>query len=718
MRTRPIRWPLVGLFVFIPAACLLVTVSAYLILQRWGRGTPRPDYAARSADVAATSAEVAATSVEVVAVHPDVSAKEVERKVIIPLEVTFAGTPGLKSVRGKSQFGLAYLRLEFESRMDYSQARQEVLNRLPGIDKALPTGVIPIISPVLAEHELLRYILRGPKDAQGKDIYTAADLRALQDWVLEREFRRVPRVIDVAGAGGAVPRYEVHLDPDRLRRYGITLRQVQTAIGGGVALNARGLDLFGGETAPVQYVLGLKDPHEAAARLRAGEQHRLREIRSLVIPTVNAEPVRLEDVVEGGRLAPGEEVGRKGVVIGLQPGQGRISLSRPGEADEDDLVLGVVFLRPGEDRQAALDDMKAKAQEINDTPGFLLPGVRLEPLWDRAGGGERDVLVFLAAFPANVSAPVVAETMGKARAVLLHYPEVRAVLSEVGPDNSGSDRVGVESVRLLALLHPERDQPRSRRELRDDVQAELSRSLAGIDWDFLPDGMDDFQSAFDAAPGGGLLKIFGPDLDELERLAGKAQAELRKLEGVSDVRVRHILGKSHLEFSVDADKCARWGVSVADVNNLLTLAVGGQRVTRMIEGRKTFDLTLLWPEPRRRNVESILDIPVDAIDNMPAPGEAPPIAALSPRLRLRDLVPPQRADGRPNPQGASVRPGITAIWREQGRRMIAVRFRIRNRKEADVAAEAERTLAPLFSAPYRAEWSVRAVMPRGGALQP
>jgi Cu/Ag efflux pump CusA len=675
--------------------------------------------------------------VDVVAAYPGASAEEVERQVIIPLEVTFAGTPGLKSVRSKSLFGLASLRLEFESRMAYSQARQEVINRLTVIDQPLQPGVSPTLSPASAGHEILRYALCGPRDARGKDIYTPADLRALQDWVVERESRRVPRVVDATSAGGAVPRYEVHVDPDRLRRYGITVRQVQTALAesnrnvggdvvrqGDVALTVRAVGLFGGGEDPVQSVLGLKDPREAAARLRAEEQRRLREIRALVIATISAVPVRLEDVVEGGRLAPGEEVGRKGVVIGRQPGQDRAGLARPGEPDEDDLVLGVVFLRSGEDREAALDGVKAKVQEINDTPGRLLPGVRLEPLWYRVGGAEEDLLILQAGFPANVSAQGAAEKMRQARAILLHYPEVRAVLSEVDPDEIGSDPTGAEGGRVLALLHPAKDPPRSRQELRDDVHAELSRALVGIDWDVLPDGVDDFQAAFEATPGAGLLKIFGPDLAELERLAGKAQVELQKLEGVSGVHVRHILAKSHLEFSVDADKCARWGVSVADVNNVIALAVGGQRATQMIEGEKSFDLTLLWPEPQRRDAESILDIPLDVIDNRPAPGEAPGVApapslaARPPRLRLRDLVSPRGADGHPDPQGAFVRPGITAIWREQGRRLIAVRFGIRHRKGADIVAEAERTLAPLFPAPYRAAWSVGVVLPYSGPLKP
>lgn len=75
---------------------------------------------------------------------------------------------------------------------------------------------------------------------------------------------------------------------------------------------------------------------------------------------------------------------------------------------------------------------------------------------------------------------------------------------------------------------------------------------------------------------------------------------------------------------------------------------------------------------------------------------------------------PRGVDGCPDLQGAFVRPGITAIWREQGRRLIAVSFRIRNRKEADVVADAERALASLFSAPYRAEWSVGVITPRSG----
>src|SRR5437868_3981995 len=166
--------------------------------------------------------------IEVVAQFPGASAEEVERQVTIPLEVTLAGMPGLKSTRSKSLFGLAHLRNQFEYGVDYDKARQEVINRLQ-FTQQLPPGVTPQISPDAPTGETHRHTLDSPKDALGRDIYTLSDLKALQDWVLEREFRRVPRIADVTGAGGAVKRYEIHPDPNLLKRYGITLKQLQDA---------------------------------------------------------------------------------------------------------------------------------------------------------------------------------------------------------------------------------------------------------------------------------------------------------------------------------------------------------------------------------------------------------------------------------------------------------------------------------------------------------
>ena len=109
-------------------------------------------------------------------------------------------------------------------------ARQEVINRMATISQPLPAGVTPGISPESPTGEIFRYILKVPKDQAGSEIYTLNDIKALQDWVLEREFRTVPRIVDLTSFGGTVRRYEVQPDPDRLRRYGITLPQLQNAL--------------------------------------------------------------------------------------------------------------------------------------------------------------------------------------------------------------------------------------------------------------------------------------------------------------------------------------------------------------------------------------------------------------------------------------------------------------------------------------------------------
>ncbi len=267
--------------------------------------------------------------VEVIALFPGASALEVERQVTIPLEVTFSGMPGLKKINSKSLYGLSDLKMTWNyGGYTYQSARQEVINRLATISQPLPSNVTPAISPQSPTGEIYRYVIKVPKDAAGKDLYTTNDIKAMEDWVLEREFRQVPRIVDASSFGGTVRRYEVQPDPDRLRRYGITLNQLQTTLAnsnatvggdyvdqGQTAITVRSVGLFGGGVDPVNKVLGVKSPAVAAAQLRAEEVRRVREIRSLVITTVNNRPIRVEDVVEGGRLAEGQLAGEQGVVV-------------------------------------------------------------------------------------------------------------------------------------------------------------------------------------------------------------------------------------------------------------------------------------------------------------------------------------------------------------------------------------------------------------------
>src|SRR6516164_5640820 len=425
--------------------------------------------------------------VEVVAQFPGASAEEVERQVTIPLEVTFAGMPGIKTIRSQSLFGLSDIKMNWHygSQYTYESCRQEVINRLATISQPLPNGVTPGISPESPTGEIYRYILKVPKGRDGREIYTLNDIKALQDWVLEREFRTVQRIVDVVSFGGTVRRYEVQPDPDRLRRYGVTLPQLQAALTnsnatvvgdyvnqGQVAMTVRSVGLFGGGLDPVYLVLGyLNEEMEAslgqfdlpddqkqqiraalarqkvpppyperwglptlltfldrlsgrkvdlrlsreqrdqvesidqrvslrASRiLRAEERRRIRDIRGLVIASVNNQPIRVEDVVEGGRASLGQMPGYQGVLVGNRtrlgrigywkadrerPSGSRLSLANVGH-DEDDKVECIVLMRKNEETLPALKDVKKKVEELNDpASGRMLPGVEIEPYYDRS----------------------------------------------------------------------------------------------------------------------------------------------------------------------------------------------------------------------------------------------------------------------------------------------------------------------------------------------
>jgi len=250
--------------------------------------------------------------IEVVAQDPGASAEEVERQVTIPLEVALAGMPGLETTRSKSLFGLSHIRNQFDYSRDYDQARQDVINRLAMVN--LPAGVTPQISPASPIGEILRFTIYNPRDASGRPIYELRDLKSIQDYVVQRELLRVPRIAGVTGFGGEVKRFEVQPDPQLLQRNGVSLAQLQAVLGNANAngsgenltqgqqrnIVVRSLGLIGQGQDPYIPTLACRDPAKAAAHLRIEEARRCREIRQIVIATVDNVAVRVDNVVEGG----------------------------------------------------------------------------------------------------------------------------------------------------------------------------------------------------------------------------------------------------------------------------------------------------------------------------------------------------------------------------------------------------------------------------------
>lgn len=939
--------------------------------------------------------------IEVIAQYPGASAEEVERQVTVPLEVALAGMPNLKYTRSKSLFGLSHIRNQFEYGEDYHRAKIEVLNRLRLAE--LPAGVTPQLSPTSPIGEIYRYTLTNPLDDQGRGIYTLEDLKAVQDWTLEREFRRVPRIADSVSFGGQVKRYEVQPDPDRLRQYNISLDQLEKAIAesnsnvggdymvqGESAQAVRGLGLIGGGRDPTLAVLQLTNPFDARDLLRAEDRARLRDIRRIVLATTNNVPIRVDEVVDGGRLEHDEDPGERGVVVGHHTRFGKVSVAYPrldaarheildpqGRRIWDvseDIVQGIVLLRKGEKSLPALADVKAKVEELNASAGRLLPGVKIKVFNDRTelitrttetvrenlfvgltlvvvillmflsdlrsalivavniplsllfafsilhfrgqsanllslgavdfgiivdssiimveciyrfimsgdhpelplkqkiiaasnqierslffatlimvfallplftmqgpegqifgpmaetyafslGGAlllsltlspvlcriffhnvkpKRDNFVvrglkavylwqlrvmlryrwwsvagfvamvlatvmalpylgreFMPAleegnlylrgtFPVKISLEEVDARTRVARGLLQEYGEMRAVLCQIGRPDDGTDPTGFYNAEFFAPLKPREEWPRTaiqtgwrrwlhgprrartKDELINELDQKLSRLVPGVDWSFSQAIRDNVMETLSGVKGENSVKIIGPDLAELQRIAEQVKSTLVKVPGVANVGIFSIQGQTNLEFPVDREKCARWNVSVADVQDVIQTAVGGKSFTEMVEGEKTFDITLRWPERLRYNEDMILDIPVEVSRNELTVGDpGDPSAGVSPigtsvtmpsltgsryyargsesagvpRRRLRDLVRPLDELGRPDPSGTFTRPGASTIYREQGNRLIAVSFSVRGRDLAGAVAEAQRKSEHLFKAPYRSEWS-------------
>ncbi len=210
--------------------------------------------------------------VEVITQTQGLSAEEMERNVTIPIEVGMAGIPHLTAIRAISLFGLSDIKIQFSYDLTNEGAKQQVINRLSQLPP-LAGGAQPTLSPTSPVGEIYRYKISAPPG------YSVMDLKTLQDWVLQRRFKRIPGVIDVTGWGGKLRTYDVVIDNDRLAAQGVSVGQVLAALGksdgnvGGQTIN------FGAQAAIVRGV-GLIQSVSA--------------IQNVLVGTANGQPILLK----------------------------------------------------------------------------------------------------------------------------------------------------------------------------------------------------------------------------------------------------------------------------------------------------------------------------------------------------------------------------------------------------------------------------------------
>src|SRR5208282_5985342 len=165
--------------------------------------------------------DVANNYVQIITQWPGRAAEEVEQQVTIPIEIVMNGIPHLEHLRSTSLFGLSSLMLIFDDQSTNDWNRQKVLERLT--QSTLPNGLQPQIgsdySPV---GQIYWYTLHSSNPK-----YDLMELKSLEDWVLEKQFKSVPNVVDVVSFGGVTREYQVRIDPERLVSYGLTIGQVE-----------------------------------------------------------------------------------------------------------------------------------------------------------------------------------------------------------------------------------------------------------------------------------------------------------------------------------------------------------------------------------------------------------------------------------------------------------------------------------------------------------
>jgi len=225
--------------------------------------------------------DVQDVQVVVISQRPGQAPEEVERSISLPIERALAGTPGVNDIRSVSITGLSVVTLIFNDGTDDYFARSQVLEKLRDAD--LPDGVVPSLAPLsTAVGEVYRYVLDKPKDMP---LYEA---RAIQDFVVRPALRMVPGVADVTSFGGSIKQYQILIRPDLLKRYGVTVADIQSAVGNANSNVGGGVIPRGDEVVVVRGIglyQGIDDVGNTVVKAQNGNTVRVRDLGDVKIGT-------------------------------------------------------------------------------------------------------------------------------------------------------------------------------------------------------------------------------------------------------------------------------------------------------------------------------------------------------------------------------------------------------------------------------------------------
>ncbi len=300
--------------------------------------------------------DVADNYVEIVTQWPGISAEQMEQQITIPLEIVMNGMPHVTHLRSFSLFGLSDIKVIFDDDELNAWDRERTLERVAQVSfppAAVAAGVSAQIQTDWSPAgQIYFFTLHSTNPA-----YDVMELKSLEDWVIEKNFKSVPNIVDVASFGGPTREYQVRVDPEKLISYGLSISQVEQQLTNNNANSGGSFVEAGLQQINIQEVGLVKN---------------VQDIQNTVITAKNGTPIRVKDIAV---VSQGPKIRLGQFAKAIRHEDGKL-------IDNDDVVSGIALLRKGADADLALQGIHEKVKELNDT--ILPSGVKVVPLIDRS----------------------------------------------------------------------------------------------------------------------------------------------------------------------------------------------------------------------------------------------------------------------------------------------------------------------------------------------
>ena len=289
--------------------------------------------------------------------------------------------------------------------------------------------------------------------------------------------------------------------------------------------------------------------------------------------------------------------------------------------------------------------------------GEFLPKLEEGNIWARA------------TMPLTISLEHGAKLTNQMRAIFMSFPEVQSVVSQFGRPDDGTDTTGFFNSEFSVDLKPRDRWPREMTKIRlvKLIDDKLTRRFPGVSFDYSQNIEDNINEALSGVKGSNSVKVFGSDLQIDERIANDAKTALDQVPGITGTAVYRSLGQPNLLIAPDRAQCARYGLNVGDIAAIVQAAIGGQAVTQVLEGDRSFDLVVRWKPQYRESLDAIRQIRV----NTPAGGQIP----------LAQVAKIETAEG------------ASFVYRENLERYVPVRFTVGGRDLKSTVEDAKHRIA-------------------------